>query len=64
MASTRRPGYLTCSRCKRSVPYQGMPESDLAMADWPKHRCLDSEIRPFEAFTVQDPNRLPIGGAL
>ena len=58
-APKRRPGYLVCDSCKRTVPYQGMPGSDPAM-DGPGHRCRGNAIRPFDRFTLEDPNFVPL----
>ena len=42
---TRKPGYLYCNTCKRTVPYaaMGVPELDMP---FPLHRC-GRDVRPF-----------------
>ena len=56
----RKSGFLSCTACKRSIPYQGIEGSDPAMDEGPRHRCADGNIKPFTTFTVDDPNLPPL----
>jgi hypothetical protein len=56
----KKNGFLSCSACKRSIPYQGIEGSDPAIGDGPRHRCADGAIKPFTTFTLDDPNLPPL----
>lgn len=56
----RVSGYLTCSTCRRSISYQGTPEPIPGSDGWPRHRCVDLEVRDFDHFSLEDPFRPPL----
>lgn len=53
-------GFLVCDTCKRVVPYKGMPGHTAAANGWPRHKCVNFQIRPFDRWIDRDPNRLPL----
>jgi hypothetical protein len=61
----RTAGVLSCSACKRTIPYQGYADPDIE--PWPKHKCPTPrgpmEVRDFDLFSDDDPYRpaLPAG---
>ena len=50
----RVAGYLNCDTCERCIPYTGFGSAE-ADGGWPLHRC-GREIRPFDRWTLDDPN--------
>lgn len=50
---TRKPGYLHCEACKRTIPYMAMGDPKIDMP-FPQHRC-GRDIAPFTGWQEDRP---------